>query len=360
MIKIDKEFKSLIPPLTDEEYKQLEENILRDGIREPLVMWHVPNGDDILIDGHNRYKISQSHSGISFQTSTVEFANRDEAIVWIINNQLGKRNISKFDRITLEDKKKEILAKRAEEKKLSTLKQNADPEVKKSCPREKQTRKEKRQNSTDYKIAKAADTSEDTVRKVRKINELATDKTKQLVRDGKLSINEAYNSVHPKQPHVANNSGNNEWYTPAEYIEAAREVMGSIDLDPASNELANKTVKAQTFYTAEINGLNKEWFGNVWLNPPYSASLVQAFAEKVISSNFQQAVILVNNATDTAWFRKLIEKANAILFTTGRIRFYKTDGEKGAPLQGQAFIYYGDSVEKFLEVFSKFGWGARL
>lgn len=163
-----------------------------------------------------------------------------------------------------------------------------------------------------------------------------------------------------KKPHVANNSGYNEWYTPAEYIEAAREVMGSIDLDPASNELANKTVKAQTFYTAEINGLNKEWFGNVWLNPPYSASLVQAFAEKVISSNFQQAVILVNNATDTAWFRKLIEKANAILFTTGRIRFYKMDGEKGAPLQGQAFIYYGDRVEKFLEVFSKFGWGARL
>lgn len=163
-----------------------------------------------------------------------------------------------------------------------------------------------------------------------------------------------------KKPHVANNSGDNEWYTPAEYIEAAREVMGSIDLDPASNELANKTVKAQTFYTAETNGLNKEWFGNVWLNPPYSASLVQAFAEKVVSSDFQQAVILVNNATDTAWFRKLIEKANAILFTTGRIRFYKTDGEKGAPLQGQAFIYYGDSVEKFLEVFGKFGWGAKL
>lgn len=187
---------------------------------------------------------------------------------------------------------------------------------------------------------------------VQKAKSEARDEDKIVTRENVLNI--------IKKPHVANNSGDNEWYTPAEYIEAAREVMGSIDLDPASNELANKTVKAQTFYTAEINGLNKEWFGNVWLNPPYSASLVQAFAEKVISSNFQQAVILVNNATDTAWFRKLIEKANAILFTTGRIRFYKTDGEKGAPLQGQAFIYYGDSVEKFLEVFSKFGWGAKL
>lgn len=187
---------------------------------------------------------------------------------------------------------------------------------------------------------------------VQKAKAEARDEDKIVTRESVLNI--------IKKPHVANNSGDNEWYTPAEYIEAAREVMGSIDLDPASNELANKTVKAQTFYTAETNGLDKEWFGNVWLNPPYSASLVQAFAEKVISSNFQQAVILVNNATDTAWFRKLIEKANAILFTTGRIRFYKTDGEKGAPLQGQAFIYYGDSVEKFLEVFGKFGWGAKL
>lgn len=163
-----------------------------------------------------------------------------------------------------------------------------------------------------------------------------------------------------KKPHVVNNSGDNEWYTPPEFIEAARTVMGSIDLDPASNELANKTVRAHTFYTAETNGLDKEWNGNVWLNPPYSTALVQAFTEKVVSSNFQQAVILVNNATDTAWFRKLIDKADAILFTTGRIRFYKTGGEKGTPLQGQAFIYYGNNAKKFLEVFSQYGWGCEL
>lgn len=163
-----------------------------------------------------------------------------------------------------------------------------------------------------------------------------------------------------KKPHVANNSGDNEWYTPAEYIEAARQVMGSIDLDPASNDYANQTVKASTYYTEETNGLDKKWFGNIWMNPPYSTALIKKFAEKLTSSDFDQAIVLVNNATDTAWFKSLIQKAKAIVFTTGRIRFEKRDGSKGAPLQGQAFVYYGDNSERFLEVFEAFGWGAKV
>lgn len=71
-----------------------------------------------------------------------------------------------------------------------------------------------------------------------------------------------------KKPHVAFNSGNNEWYTPKEIIDAAREVMGEIDLDPASSELANKTVRAEKFYTINSDGLTKEWHGRIWLNPP--------------------------------------------------------------------------------------------
>lgn len=163
-----------------------------------------------------------------------------------------------------------------------------------------------------------------------------------------------------KKPHIVNNSGDNEWYTPSEYIEAARAVMGSIDLDPASNDYANQTVKAGEYYTEDDDGLAHEWFGNIWMNPPYSAKLIKPFIDKLIASNFEQAVVLVNNATDTAWFRQLTERASAIVFTTGRIRFQKFDGAVGAPLQGQAFIYCGSNADKFMDVFSKYGWGARL
>jgi hypothetical protein len=85
---IDKEFQDLISPLTTEEFNQLETNILADGIREPIVCW-----ENIIIDGHNRYKIAQNH-GLEYKTIAKEFADRDEVIDWMINNQLGRRNLS--------------------------------------------------------------------------------------------------------------------------------------------------------------------------------------------------------------------------------------------------------------------------
>ena len=159
---------------------------------------------------------------------------------------------------------------------------------------------------------------------------------------------------------IQQNTGNNERYTPKEYIDAAREVLGTIDLDPASSELANETVKATKFFTAEDDGLTHEWFGNIWLNPPYAKDLLPLFAEKFANSNFNQAIVLVHNATETRWFLNFIRKASAIVFPTGRVDC-KTLGENNnAPLQGSAVIYSGDNVSKFLDVFSKFGWRAKL
>ena len=193
MIKVDPEFKALIPPLTPEEFKQLEENCVKDGIRDALITW---NG--ILIDGHNRFRIAAKHS-LHWNEKKVEFASRDEAKLWIIDNQLGRRNLPTIDRVTLEDKKKGILAKRAEAKKISNLKQNVSSEDKKSCPRQLQTRQEKRENSTDYKIAKSAGTSEDTVRKVRIINEKAAPEVIEQIRSGKKSINGAFNEIKERE-----------------------------------------------------------------------------------------------------------------------------------------------------------------
>lgn len=159
---------------------------------------------------------------------------------------------------------------------------------------------------------------------------------------------------------IQQNTGNNERYTPKEYIDAAREVLGTIDLDPASSELANETVKATKIYTAEDDGLAHDWFGNIWLNPPYAKDLLPKFAEKFASSNFNQAIVLVHNATETRWFLNFISKASAVVFPTGRVDC-KTPGEnRNTPLQGSAIIYSGGNVERFLEVFSKFGWRARL
>jgi phage N-6-adenine-methyltransferase len=158
--------------------------------------------------------------------------------------------------------------------------------------------------------------------------------------------------------HVSLNSGENEWYTPPEYIEAAREAMGSIDLDPASCEVAQANVKARRHFTIDDNGLDKKWSGNVWLNPPYSKELIGLFAEKVVgeSSRFKQAIVLVNNATDTAWFHRLASVASAACFMKGRIRFLdKTGSPANTPVQGQVAIYIGPGVDEFRKAFSRFG-----
>jgi hypothetical protein len=165
-------------------------------------------------------------------------------------------------------------------------------------------------------------------------------------------------------PHVSYNTGENEWYTPKEYIEAARKVMGGIDLDPASSIAANGIVRATSFFSKSANGLDQKWWGNVFLNPPYSSDLIKKFTSKFIfhvqSSEIHSGIVLVNNSTETAWFRKLIDSAAAVLFTSHRVKFLDPQGNPGAPLQGQAFIYFGDSPDRFLNEFNKFGWGTEL
>jgi phage N-6-adenine-methyltransferase len=158
--------------------------------------------------------------------------------------------------------------------------------------------------------------------------------------------------------HVSANSGENEWYTPPEYIEAARDVMGSIDLDPASCETAQANVKAKRFYTIDDDGLANKWTGNVWLNPPYSKESIGQFAAKLVaeSGRIQQAIVLVNNATDTAWFHELASVASAVCFLRGRVKFLDQTGRPAnTPVQGQAVLYVGPNVEHFRSRFSTFG-----
>ena len=162
------------------------------------------------------------------------------------------------------------------------------------------------------------------------------------------------------KPHVAHASGENEWYTPPEIIIAARQAMGEIDCDPASSQKANDVVRAKRYFTADDNGLEKRWNGNVWMNPPYAQPLISKFAnaiaEKYEAREIKQACILVNNATETEWFQRMLIFASAVCFLRGRVKFLDPEGQpSGAPLQGQAVIYLGENPRGFADAFFEMG-----
>jgi DNA N-6-adenine-methyltransferase (Dam) len=159
------------------------------------------------------------------------------------------------------------------------------------------------------------------------------------------------------------NTGEFERYTPAYYIEAARLVLGEIDLDPASSEIAQRTVKAAQYFTAksEPDGLKRDWHGRVFLNPPYHRELMPLFIEKLITEfeagRISAAIVLTNNCTDTEWFLAAEAACNAICFTNGRIKFTQGDGVMEVlPTQGQAFFYFGPDVAAFDETFETIGF----
>lgn len=162
----------------------------------------------------------------------------------------------------------------------------------------------------------------------------------------------------------ASGTGVNEWYTPPEHIETARRVLDHIDLDPASSEAANDRVRAEQYFTQADNGLDQEWSGKVWMNPPYAQPAIQQFVEKLVSEyqsgRVTEAIALTHNYTDTRWFQHAAMACRAICFTRGRIGFLSPSGERAAPTQGQAFFYFGDNPERFAEQFRGIGFVVML
>lgn len=177
-MRIEKQFEELLPPLTDEEFRQLEENILESGIRDPLVVWKTPSGNEVLVDGHNRLKIAQKHN-LKYETVYMTFDDFDDVKLWIYRNQKGRREMNPVQHIEVLEKLKPALVKEAKRNSLANLKNS-------------ESQKSDARGRTDEKIGKMAGVSRDTVRKVEHILDKGSEETKAAARSGQISVNEAY------------------------------------------------------------------------------------------------------------------------------------------------------------------------
>ena len=156
---------------------------------------------------------------------------------------------------------------------------------------------------------------------------------------------------------VLTSSGENEWYTPPEYILAARQVLGEIDLDPASTEIAQQMVQAETYYTLDQDGKTQPWSGRVWLNPPFDETgrwcdlLVEAYETGQVT----EAILLAKAVHGYQWFNRLWY-SYPVCFAEERISFLRPDGSVIGPHKvGSAFFYFGDQIGKFRAVFESYG-----
>jgi hypothetical protein len=157
--------------------------------------------------------------------------------------------------------------------------------------------------------------------------------------------------------HGLKSSRSDEWYTPAVYVDAVRELLGGIDLDPASCRQANEIVRAGRFYSLpDDDGLVLEWRGRVFLNPPFKRA--SEFVTKLLAEHHagrvEAAVVLLNAyGFDAAWFQPLA--GYPLCMTDHRISFWSPTGEPGGPMNANMFVYLGADWLGFARVFARWG-----
>ena len=183
-MQIKKEFKDLIPPLTKEEFKQLENNCMCEGIREKILTW---NG--FIIDGHNRYEIA-TRWDLDFETENKHFESEEAVKEWMILNQFGRRNLSNYQRSVLALELEDVFKEKAKD----NLKLSGGRGVK-----GKQISAEVKPIETRKELSKVASVSHDTIAKVKKIQEKAPEEVKEKLRTGEVSINAAYKEIKKEE-----------------------------------------------------------------------------------------------------------------------------------------------------------------
>ncbi len=187
MLEIKKEFKELIPPLTVEEFKQLEQNCLDEGIREKIITWK-----GFIIDGHNRYEIA-TRWNLEYETESKSFDDEDDVILWMIDNQNGRRNLTDGWKYKLQQRKKEILLEKGELKRKKTegrpSKEKLLSTIDSSLPK----------HDTRQEIAKSLNWSTGKVAMADVVFKKATPELEEKILNNEVSINQAYQEIKKEE-----------------------------------------------------------------------------------------------------------------------------------------------------------------
>jgi site-specific DNA-methyltransferase (adenine-specific) len=273
MIQIKEEFRKLIPALTAEELNQLEANILKDGIRDPLILWN-----DILIDGHNRYSIAMKHE-IKFECIDMAFDSEDNVKIWMAQNQLGRRNLADYVMGELYDIIEQLEKQIGKEKQLQTLKQGTDIPVLSIIDKTEK-------HNTQKIVAEKLGWSTGKKAQFDVVKKKAPEEVKQKLRNKEISINQAYQEIKKEEKKI-------------EYKEKVLEAR----IEPTISENIKNGNSLEILETLE-NGC----IDIVLTDPPYGINYV---SNRSIFDNAITKRGLLNDGKDEAF--ELLDKTCEIL-----------------------------------------------
>jgi phage N-6-adenine-methyltransferase len=345
---------NLFPLIEGPEFEELVTSIREQGVRE--IVWLY---DGKILDGRNRYRAAQV---ADVPCPTMVYRGADP-IAFVIDKNLRRRH--------LDESQRAIVAAKLANMRVGGKEANASIEAVGAVSQTDAAELLNVSRSNVQRAKQVLDSgAEELVSAVERgavSVSLATDLVRNASKEEQREILAAFDDKEViargkvlKARKLKEFTAEFEWYTPTQYIEAARKVLGSIDLDPASCEIAQETVKAAQFFTIDDDGLKQQWRGRIWMNPPYARGLINDFVGKLISEyqagNVSSAIMVVHSTTDTSWFQAAARVASALCFTDGRIEFYRPDGDSGSPTLGSAFFYFGPNADRFAEVFGRFGF----
>ena len=213
-LKIDPELRDLLPPLTDDEYKQLEKNIVENGFDKnfPIMEWH-----GFIVDGHNRFSICKKHN-IEYVVGTLGYETKDEVMQWMLDIQLGRRNLSPIQRIAVAEKYRPIYERQAKERQ-ATSTGGATPQLTPNLV-EAEKGRNRSNNETNAKLAQVAGVGKETYRMGAKVLNSNNEELKERVLSGETSISAGYKELqneNKKNQSSDNSNGeyDNEPVTPS-------------------------------------------------------------------------------------------------------------------------------------------------
>lgn len=343
---VDDELRALVDPLSDTELAELRRSVREHGIREPLVVW---DEEDILLDGHHRYELACQHD-LDVEVERVSLPDRAAAREWMVRNQLGRRNMNKYQKSAMVLQLEPQLAQAARERML----RGTNPP---------QNSAEGGEGETRQQLAELAGVSHDTISRVKRICKEAGEATRSRLRRGEASIHRVYTELREAEGesngdgqenqsvHFSSESG--RYNTPFHIVEAVEETLGGIDLDPCSNSRTDPNVPAREVFVEEDDGLTQRWSGRVFVNPPYGNVLgnwVMKCVAEYEEGEVTEAILLVPSRTDTRWFDRLHPYPRC--YIQGRLKFHGL--ENSAPFPSMV-TYLGEQQERFARIWAEHG-----